>query len=46
MQINPGDGHMPDNLSHATLTIERQNPDTKSKEIKKYVWHTKGNLCL
>lgn len=36
MKINPGDSHMPANPSHVTLTIERRNPETKSKEIKRF----------
>ena len=34
MQINPGSSsHLPLNPSHATLTVESQNPKTNSKEV-------------
>ena len=35
MQINPGDRSMPSNPSHATVTVESRNPETKLKEIKR-----------
>ncbi|XP_052811064.1 zinc finger protein 148-like [Mya arenaria] len=53
MQINPGGHHMPENPTYATLTIETQNPDTNSKEIKRFkcdftgckrTYSTSGNL--
>lgn len=37
MQINPGSSRMPTNPSHATLTIESQNPKTKAKEVTRLV---------
>ena len=37
MTLNPGEHQMPENPSHVTLTIETQNPDTKTKEIKRYL---------
>ncbi|CAC5383271.1 MTF1 [Mytilus coruscus] len=53
MQINPGDRSMPSNPSHATVTVESRNPQTKLKEIKRYqcdytdcsrTYSTAGNL--
>ncbi|KAL4233337.1 Mitochondrial transcription factor 1 [Mactra antiquata] len=53
MQINPGDNNMPENPSHVTLTIESQNPDDKTKIIKRFkcdyagctrTYSTVGNL--
>lgn len=53
MQINPGELNMPENPTHVTLTIERENPDTKSKEIRRFkcdyagcprTYSTPGNL--
>ncbi|XP_071135485.1 metal regulatory transcription factor 1-like isoform X1 [Mytilus edulis] len=53
MQINPGDRSMPSNPSHATVTVESRNPETKLKEIKRYqcdytdcsrTYSTAGNL--
>jgi hypothetical protein len=37
MQINPGGRSMPSNPSYATVTVERRNPQTKRKEIKRFV---------
>lgn len=36
MKINPGHNHMPANPTHATITVESQNPETKEKDIKRY----------
>ncbi|XP_013792883.1 metal regulatory transcription factor 1-like [Limulus polyphemus] len=36
MQINPGNSPMPRNPSHATLTVESRNQETKKKEIKRF----------
>ncbi|XP_029652763.1 mucin-5AC-like isoform X1 [Octopus sinensis] len=53
MQINPGDSPMPLNPTHATLTIERQDPQTQAKEVKRFrctftgctrTYSTAGNL--
>lgn len=53
MQIHPGDSPMPSNPSHATLTIERQDPQTQAKEVKRFkcsftgctrTYSTAGNL--
>ncbi|CAL1527169.1 unnamed protein product, partial [Lymnaea stagnalis] len=53
MQINPGSSRMPSNPSHATLTIESQNPKTKVKEVTRFkctfaecarTYSTHGNL--
>uniref|UniRef100_A0A2C9JCI3 C2H2-type domain-containing protein n=1 Tax=Biomphalaria glabrata TaxID=6526 RepID=A0A2C9JCI3_BIOGL len=53
MQINPGSSKMPSNPSHATLTIESQNPRTKAKEVTRFkctfsgcarTYSTPGNL--
>ena len=37
MQIMPGRHEMPTNPSHATLTIESQNPKTNIREVQRYV---------
>ncbi|XP_046393124.1 zinc finger protein ZXDC-like [Ischnura elegans] len=34
--IHPGNSQMPENPSHATLTIETHDPKTNTKEIKRY----------
>ncbi|KAH9502739.1 Mitochondrial transcription factor 1 [Bulinus truncatus] len=39
MQIHPGSSRMPSNPSHATLTIESQNPRTKAKEVTRLRAH-------
>ncbi|XP_023233711.1 zinc finger and BTB domain-containing protein 24-like isoform X1 [Centruroides sculpturatus] len=53
MQINPGNVPMPKNPSHAILTIESRNQETKKKEIKRFrcdyegcsrTYSTAGNL--
>ena len=54
MHINPGNsGSMPENPSHATITIEATDPATNKKEIKRYrceydgcsrTYSTVGNL--
>ncbi|XP_054718628.1 metal regulatory transcription factor 1-like [Uloborus diversus] len=53
MQINPGNHPMPDNLSHATITVESRNKDTNEREYKKFhcdyegcsrTYSTAGNL--
>lgn len=54
MHINPGkSGSMPENPSHATITIEATDPATNMKEIKRYrceydgcsrTYSTVGNL--
>ncbi|XP_067002177.2 uncharacterized protein MTF-1 [Anabrus simplex] len=54
MHINPGIfGYMPENPSHATITIESTDPATNKKEIKRYrceydgcsrTYSTVGNL--
>ncbi|KAH9512263.1 hypothetical protein Btru_041329 [Bulinus truncatus] len=53
MQIHPGSSRMPSNPSHATLTIESQNPRTKAKEVTRFkctfagcarTYSTSGNL--
>lgn len=53
MQINPGDREMPENPSHATVTVESRNPETKQREVKRYqcdyqgcsrTYSTAGNL--
>ncbi|XP_021917351.1 metal regulatory transcription factor 1-like isoform X2 [Zootermopsis nevadensis] len=54
MHINPGNsGSMPENPSHATITIEATDPTTNKKEIKRYrceydgcsrTYSTVGNL--
>ncbi|XP_042903144.1 uncharacterized protein [Parasteatoda tepidariorum] len=53
MQINPGNNHMPENVSHATITVESRNKETNKKEYKKFhcdyegcarTYSTAGNL--
>ncbi|PSN44081.1 hypothetical protein C0J52_11920 [Blattella germanica] len=54
MHINPGNSRsMPENPSHATITIETTDPETNQKEIKRYrceydgctrTYSTVGNL--
>lgn len=53
MQITPGYGFMPEDIQGATLTVTTKNPDTKTKEIKRYdcqyqgcdrTYTTAGNL--
>lgn len=53
MQIHPGDSPMPLNPTHATLTIERHDPETQAKEVKRFkcsftgctrTYSTAGNL--
>ncbi|CAH1799510.1 unnamed protein product [Owenia fusiformis] len=53
MHINPGDMPMPENPTHCTLMVESENPQTKKKELKRYVcdfdgcaktYSTAGNL--
>ncbi|XP_005098642.1 uncharacterized protein LOC101854084 [Aplysia californica] len=53
MQINPGSSRLPLNPSHATLTVESQNPRTKAKEVTRFkctfagcarTYSTQGNL--
>uniref|UniRef100_T1IUH1 Metal regulatory transcription factor 1 n=1 Tax=Strigamia maritima TaxID=126957 RepID=T1IUH1_STRMM len=36
VQFNPGKSQMPLNPSHATLTIESHNPETRQREVKRY----------
>ena len=36
MHIMPGQHSMPKNPSHATLTVEGQNPQTLAKEVQRY----------
>lgn len=35
MRINPGDGPMTLNPSHATLMLESQDPISKTKDVKR-----------
>ncbi|CAG5125315.1 unnamed protein product, partial [Candidula unifasciata] len=42
MRINPGSSRMPLNPSHATLTVESQNPKTKLKEVTRFRCHYTG----
>lgn len=53
MQLNPGNNPMPDNVSHATITVESCNERTNEKEFKKFhcdyegcsrTYKTAGNL--
>lgn len=53
MQINPGNKPMPENLSHAVITVESRNQETNQKEYKKFrcdyegcskIYSTAGNL--
>ncbi|RUS83936.1 hypothetical protein EGW08_008291 [Elysia chlorotica] len=53
MKIDPGSSRMPTNPSHATLTVESQNPKTKMKEVQRFncnfagcarTYSTAGNL--
>lgn len=53
MQINPGNSPMPRNPSHATLTIQSMNQETRKREIKRFhcnyegcsrTYSTAGNL--
>ncbi|XP_041354238.1 metal regulatory transcription factor 1-like [Gigantopelta aegis] len=53
MQIHPGNRRMPKNLTHATLTIETQDPETKAMHVKRFqcdyddcnrTYTTPGNL--
>ncbi|BFZ09297.1 hypothetical protein BsWGS_12336 [Bradybaena similaris] len=42
MRIHPGSSRMPLNPSHATLTVESQNPKTKVKEVTRFKCHYTG----
>jgi hypothetical protein len=53
MRIHPGNSPMPEEPSHATLTIESRDPETNSRNIKRYrcefdacerTYSTAGNL--
>ncbi|KAH7938009.1 hypothetical protein HPB49_019112 [Dermacentor silvarum] len=53
MQINPGNSPMPKNPTHATLTIQSLNQETRKREIKRFrcnyegckrTYSTAGNL--
>lgn len=53
MQINPGNSPMPKNPTHATLTIQSVNQETRKREIKRFrcnyegckrTYSTAGNL--
>uniref|UniRef100_A0A131XUG4 Putative metal regulatory transcription factor 1 n=1 Tax=Ixodes ricinus TaxID=34613 RepID=A0A131XUG4_IXORI len=53
MQINPGNSPMPKNPTHATLTIQSMNEETRKREIKRFrcnfegckrTYSTAGNL--
>ncbi|KAL5009787.1 hypothetical protein ScPMuIL_012092, partial [Solemya velum] len=39
---SPGDSPMPSNPTHATLTLESQDPDTKAKHLKKFTCNYEG----
>ena len=35
MQIHPGNRRMPKNVTHATLTVETHDPETKTTHVKR-----------
>lgn len=49
MQIHPGDSPMPESPSHATLSFETENPETKEKQIRRYRFmssNTAWKICF